>query len=437
MNTSVPNEAPSGCPVCGADLPPNAPRGLCPKCLLDGAAAPTEPATSPQGRPEPPPIEAVRAAFPQLEVLELIGAGGMGAVYRARQPKLDRLVALKLLAQPSGQNPAFIERFHREARVLARLNHPNIVAVFDFGEASGFSYLLMEYVDGVNLRQAMHTRRFTPEQALAIVPRLCEALQFAHEQGILHRDIKPENILLDSLGRVKIADFGIAKLVGGDKADVTLTASGAALGTPAYMAPEQLRRAGKVDHRADIYSLGVLFYEMLTGDLPVGRFDPPSQRVQVDVRLDHVVLRALENQPDRRYQHASEIKSEVEGITRAPSLPGPAAGGSSATATAPAAGWASTPAQDSRGDLDAVKEAVRGPAIGLMVAGGLDVASSLLPMLAAWLGTLGGAFRGSAGLPAFGIWELGIVSGMGSVSMVAAVFTVLGGQAMMRLKSSG
>src|SRR5213075_2890667 len=127
---------------------------------------------------------------------------------------LDRFVALKLLPDKLAKDAHFAERFNREGRVLARLNHPNIVSIFDFGQAGGFYYLMMEYVDGVNLRQAMQAGRFSPSEALAIVPKICEALQFAHEEGILHRDIKPENILLDSKGRLKIADFGIAKLLG-------------------------------------------------------------------------------------------------------------------------------------------------------------------------------------------------------------------------------
>src|SRR5262249_48238183 len=136
-----------------------------------------------------------------------------------RQPNLDRIVALKLLWPKLGADPAFAERFNREARVLARLNHPNIVAVYDFGRSGDFFYLLMEFVDGVNLRQAMRSGRFSSVEALALVPRICDALQFAHEEGILHRDIKPENILLDTRGRLKIADFGIAKLVGEAKED--------------------------------------------------------------------------------------------------------------------------------------------------------------------------------------------------------------------------
>src|SRR5262249_42253016 len=150
-----------------------------------------------------------------------------------------------------------------------------------FGQVEGFWYLVMEFVDGVNLRQAMRAGRFSPSQALALVPRICDALQYAHEEGVLHRDIKPENLLLDTRGRVKIADFGIAKLLGEQK-DLTLTASGAAIGTPHYMAPEQLERPHEVDQRADIFSLGVVFYEMLTGELPIGRFAPPSEKAEVD-----------------------------------------------------------------------------------------------------------------------------------------------------------
>ena len=243
---------------------------------------------------------------------------------RPGSQRLDRLVALKILPQSLAADPAFAERFTREGRVLARLNHPNIVAIHDFGQAGGFFYLLMEFVDGVNLRQAMKVGRFTPAQALAVVPKICEALQFAHNEGILHRDIKPENILLDYKGRVKIADFGIAKLLGGAAAADACADRPAArvLGTPHYMAPEQLEKTGDVDHRADIYSLGVVFYEMLTGELPLGTFQPPSQKVQVDVRLDEVVLHALEKEPARRYQQASQVKTAVETISAQPRGPG-------------------------------------------------------------------------------------------------------------------
>jgi tRNA A-37 threonylcarbamoyl transferase component Bud32 len=312
MNTV---KIPDRCPKCQAPLPVDAPHGLCARCLLAAAATPTEAGQPRDTRWTPPSVETVAAAFPQLEVLQLIGVGGMGAVYKARQPKLDRFVALKVLPQTLAGDAAFAERFNREARVLARLSHPNIIAVFDFGQSGGFFYLLMEFVDGVNLRQAMKAGRFSPQQALFLVPKICEALQFAHDEGILHRDIKPENILLDTRGRVKIADFGIAKLIGEKIKGATLTASGMVVGTPHYMAPEQLEHPQDVDQRADIYSLGVVFYEMLTGELPIGRFAPPSQKTPVDPRVDAVVLQALEKERERRQHNAAEVKTEIEQIT--------------------------------------------------------------------------------------------------------------------------
>jgi serine/threonine protein kinase len=171
------------------------------------------------------------------------------------------------------------------------------VAVYDFGQVEGRYYFLMEFVDGANLRRMLQGGHLAPQQAMAIVPQLCDALQFAHEEGIVHRDIKPENILLDRKGRVKIADFGLAKLLSASvqKDPYTLTMPRQVLGTPHYMAPEQFERPGTVDHRADIYSMGVVFYEMLTGELPLGRFPVPSRKVQVDVRLDEVVLRSRRN----------------------------------------------------------------------------------------------------------------------------------------------
>jgi predicted Ser/Thr protein kinase len=264
-----------------------------------------------------PPAD-LAAHFPQLEVLELLGQGGMGAVYKARQTRLDRLVALKVLPPEAGKDPAFVERFTREARALARLSHPHIVAVHDFGEAGGLYYFLMEFVDGVNLRQLLEAGPLRPAQALQIIPQICDALHYAHGEGVVHRDIKPENILLDRSGRVKIADFGLAKLLGRGPGDFTLTSSRQVMGTLHYMAPEQMERPLEVDHRADIYSLGVVFYEMLTHELPLGRFAPPSEKAPVDARLDDVVLRALEKEPEKRYQHASDVKTDVEAIVTGP-----------------------------------------------------------------------------------------------------------------------
>jgi serine/threonine protein kinase len=310
------------CPSCRKPLAPDAPLGLCPDCLikagLNPATDPGDPSLSAAGF-VPPSVEELSRLFPQLEILEFVGKGGMGAVYKARQPKLDRFVALKILPPAAAGDPGFAERFNREARALARLSHPNIVAVHDFGHAGVLHYLVMEFVDGGNLRQIEAAGRLTCAQALAIVPQICNALQFAHNEGIVHRDIKPENLLLDKKGRVKITDFGIAKMLGLTAGQTTLTGARDVIGTPHYMAPEQLEKPQTVDHRADIYSLGVVFYEMLTGELPLGRFAPPSRKVQVDVRLDEVVLHALEKEPELRYQQASQVKTAVETIAASPS----------------------------------------------------------------------------------------------------------------------
>ncbi|WP_442511929.1 serine/threonine protein kinase [Novipirellula sp. SH528] len=327
--TNFPTTDTPRCPQCGSSIAADSLGGLCPRCLLFQAAMDTDDGEDSSTRPAPPDIEAVRAAFPQLEVIELIGQGGMGSVYKARQKSLDRFVAIKLLTRRSiGQND-FEARFTRESRALAELNHPHIVTIHDFGQADGFYFLLMEYVDGVNLRQAMNAGRMSPAQALAIVPPVCEALTFAHSRGIVHRDIKPENLLLDREGHVKIADFGIARIVrlpidenaestdSGERqpsSDVQLTGD-VILGTPNYMAPEQMREPGTVDQRADVYSLGVVLYEMLTGELPRGIFEMPSRRVQVDVRLDEIVLRALDRNPELRWPTTEALKAQLETLS--------------------------------------------------------------------------------------------------------------------------
>jgi serine/threonine protein kinase len=343
------NPSPNLCPACGLPLPATAPRGLCPACLLKrGLDQNSQDLTAPTARDtshwSPPSPETLGLIFPELEISRLLGRGGMGAVYLARQKALDRTVALKILPPSIATDPAFAERFTREAQAMARLNHAHIVTLYEFGTrhqrspppaeaasdtapgAGSLYYFLMEYVDGMSLRALLDSGHIAPKEALAIVPQICDALQYAHDQGIVHRDIKPENILLNKQGQVKIADFGLAKLVGkaasqdasGEGASWLATSPPSMFtspaGTPAYMAPEQLERPAEVDHRADIYSLGVVFYQMLTGELPTQRLELPSHKVEIDVRLDQIVLRALETSPELRFQNATQFKTEVETV---------------------------------------------------------------------------------------------------------------------------
>jgi len=267
----------------------------------------------------PPDLVTMATLFPQYEVLAFLGRGGMGAVYRARQPHLDRLVAIKLLPGEAAADDAFAARFQAEARSLARLQHSNIVTIHDYGQTSaGHLFFVMEHVEGADLARMIETHTLQPTQALEIVSQICDALQYAHEQGIIHRDIKPANVLVARDGRVKVADFGLARLRDeADTADARLTQTGTVVGTPDYMAPEQ-RDGRALDQRADIYSLGVLFYEMLTGTLPRGAWEPPSHRAQTDPRLDEVVTKAMQAEPERRYQQASEVRSRVDQIRTSP-----------------------------------------------------------------------------------------------------------------------
>ncbi len=320
------------CPRCGTRRPEGgALSGLCPACMLRGGLEGPAPFVRTHVGAKPGAgaaqtvggldLEAIQKRFPQLEIIQLIGRGGMGLVYKARQAKLDRLVALKIMAPDLANQPAFAERFLREAQALARLSHPNVVAVHDFGERNGMYFLLMEYIDGHHLRDLLEQRKLEPSDALRLVPDICAGLQYAHEEGIVHRDIKPENILVDRHGRAKIADFGLVRVMGQEEDDWRLTRASQVMGTPQYMAPEQLNRPRDVDHRADIYSLGVVLYEMLTAELPVGRFALPSERVRVDVRLDDVVLKALQREPEDRFQQANDMRSHVEEISRNPADP--------------------------------------------------------------------------------------------------------------------
>ncbi len=252
-----------------------------------------------------------------------LGSGGMGVVYRAVQTSLSRPVALKVLPPELASDPQFVERFHREALALGSLSHPRIVSVIDRGVEEGMAFLAMELVEGEGLRQRMQRGAVTPKEAVRIAIQVCEGLSYAHGKGVVHRDIKPENLLIDRSGNVKIADFGLARIVRGDSREsLRLTMSNMALGTPFYMAPEQMEGAAAVDGRADLYALGVVLYEALTGGLPIGRFETPREKFRdVDPRLDALVMRLLEKNPDRRPRSADETASTLCQVLTSPPPP--------------------------------------------------------------------------------------------------------------------
>jgi eukaryotic-like serine/threonine-protein kinase len=261
----------------------------------------------------------------KYRIEQLLGRGGMGAVYRARDMRLDRLVAVKVVRPELLEDQDARRRFRREAQIVARLQHPGIVSIFDFGTlARGGAYLVMELVRGEDLRRVLHREgRLEPARAVKILVAVCEAIGAAHHEGVLHRDLKPENILLPG-GNIeaKVLDFGVAKLVAdGDRAHIddggetqtALTMVGTIVGTPAYMAPEQLG-AAPLDPRTDIFALGVIAYEMLSGELPFSRgsltevilaqsrgAQPLVERdPAIPPALDRAVRRALDMAPDRR-----------------------------------------------------------------------------------------------------------------------------------------
>jgi serine/threonine protein kinase len=264
----------------------------------------------------PPSAEELGRRIPNLEVIELLGHGGMGVVYKGRQPFLDRFVAIKVVRPDFQTDSEFQERFLREARMLARLRHPYIVTVFDVGKVDELYYIVMEFVEGASLRKLLADGSISERDTVEFVPQIAEALQHAHDSGVVHRDVKPENVLVDALGRVRLVDFGLATVFGPNvsrSADDNRVA-----GTLGYMAPEQLTMPESVDHRADIYSTGVVFYEMLAGELPEADRLPPSRKAATDARLDPIVIRALERERERRYQAARELHAEITAVARTP-----------------------------------------------------------------------------------------------------------------------
>lgn len=248
-----------------------------------------------------------------------IGAGGMGIVYEAEDVETGEAVALKVLAPYLGVQPDFVERFRREAQALKQLRHPNVVAFREDGQADGRYYIAMELLRGCSLEDALAEGRLEPDESLRVATAVAEALQAAHSRGITHRDLKPANIILgDSDKIVKVVDFGIAQF---GLPDMTLTRSDAILGTVNYMAPEQRSGARSVGHRADIFSLGVILYRCLTGELPVGSFEPPSHFVdswgsRKGRRVDATVLRMLQREPSKRQQNTGQVLAELKALRK-------------------------------------------------------------------------------------------------------------------------
>ncbi len=289
----------------------------------------THPTFGGRGTPSHPELPADGTPLPagsllgQYRLDEVIGEGAMGRIYKATHLHLDRTLAIKVLAPNLARDAHLVQRFHREARALAKLQHPNIVGIHDMGSQGDMHYFVMEYVPGVNLRQLMGTGEVSPERALGLVGKVCDALHYAHDRGIVHRDIKPENILVDRAGQPRVADFGLAKVLQDEHPSANLTGTHVVLGTYNYMAPEQ-KSSAHVDHRADIYAVGVVLYELLTGKLPAGHFDPPSHAARVAPEVDRLVLKALHSEPERRYQSAHDLGTDIGsalGGGPAPGLP--------------------------------------------------------------------------------------------------------------------
>lgn len=304
------------CVQCGGPLPRIRIQAPAP-----AAAQAPPPGANPGGQLSPGQTLAGR-----YTIMGIIGRGGMGCIYRVRDNTLNEEVALKTLLPQFVRDKMVVERFFNEARIARKLAHPNIVRVHDIGAADGTVYISMELVRGQSLRNQMERlapgQRVPPMEILRIAEDLCVALEYAHQYTI-HRDIKPENIMVDEQGRVKLMDFGISKLM----ANTRMTGASVVMGTPFYMSPEQLRNSRDVDARADVFSVGVVLYETLTGAVPTGVPKPPSLVVPtLPKRVDDIVGKCVEPDPAKRYQNAGELRAALRSL-RQEMEQGPSAGG--------------------------------------------------------------------------------------------------------------
>lgn len=268
----------------------------------------------------PPSPEHLQEMLPAYEITSILGRGGMGAVYRGRQKSLDRTVAIKILPpEAAGDEDAqFVERFKNEARTMAKMNHPGIVHVYDFGEtAEGQLYIVMEFIDGTDVSKMIQSQGRLPEDyALSITAHVCDALQYAHTHGVVHRDIKPANVIINREGQVKVADFGLAKAT--DPSQMGLTKTNMAMGTPDFVSPEALMPGVPLDGRADLYAVGVMLYNMLAGTIPRGAFRMPGDTLKTDARFDRIIGKAMEMDRELRYQTALDLRRDLDVILTTP-----------------------------------------------------------------------------------------------------------------------
>lgn len=265
-------------------------------------------------QPQPPSqsLQELEHLFPGYTFDSFLERGGMGSVYKARQQCIDRPVAIKILHPELSQNETFRTAFQREAQSMARLNHRNLVTVYDFGESQGHLYIVMQYIEGQSLHQSCEGKALVAEEAAELIASVCRGIEHAHQHQILHRDIKPANILVDQHFQANIIDFGIAETVGTDFGDLKETFC-----TPDYAAPETAYQGCKLDARTDIFSIGVVFYELLTGRLPGSRLAttaPPSALIDCPPGYDDVVMRAIHPNPDQRYQRAEDLANAIDSL---------------------------------------------------------------------------------------------------------------------------
>ena len=263
---------------------------------------------SPQAFQAPEPA-ALAPLFPGYEIESLIASGGMGAVYCAVQKSLDRTVALKILPMELSHDASFCAGFEAEAKAMARLNHPNLIGVYDFGEVGGMLYIIMEYVPGKSVYDSAYGIAIDPAEVVRLMMGICDGLAHAHESGIIHRDIKPANILLDLSAQPKIGDFGLAR-----SAERKFEEGEGIFGTPHYTAPEVIDNPHAVDFRADIFSVGVMLHELLTSRLPANDPRPASTIVNCDPRFDHIIRRATQPDPIARYASAKDLAHDLRVI---------------------------------------------------------------------------------------------------------------------------